>query len=100
MCAHKTPINAKTTISSPRTRKEHKNKKINNMLLLFEKRRGTACGGGDEKTQVKKVKLPTPCGYSLFITKKRESLNCPSAPTAYPSPILQTNIKKGYTHPV
>ncbi len=62
-------------------RQRNNNKKINNMLLLFEKRRGTACGGGDEKTQAKKVKLPTPCGYSLFITKKRESFNCPSAPT-------------------
>ena len=70
MCAHKTPINAKTTISSPRKRKEHKNKKINNMLLLFEKRRGTACGGGDEKTKAKKVKLPPPAGTPSLLQKR------------------------------
>ena len=50
--------------------KEHKNKKINNMLLLFEKRRGTACGGGDEKTQAKKVKLPPPAGTPSLLQKR------------------------------
>ena len=28
------------------------------------------------------VLSPTPCGYSLFITKKRESFNCRSTPSA------------------
>ena len=41
--------------------------------------------GGSIKKRLNATELlilsPTPYGYSLFITKKRESLNCPSAPT-------------------
>ena len=61
------------------------------MLLLFEKRTArshsavcddgtfmfpkeciwlTACGGGDEKTQAKKVKLPPPAGTPSLLQKR------------------------------